>query len=585
MTVSAQEASRIPPGGGRSLIRGAVGRSGAGLRNSAPLLLAGEAVVSFLAALVLPLLAHGFKLNPLDRIAQVSGLAAVQLRFAVIGFLVLGAVVLAMRFRSGRHFGLVSRFSAAALAGLASGFVAAGAVIALLGTPWPMFGLNGDSGRIVEWAHAVANGQPSGSPVYPPAPLYTLGYYAEWFHGGNTAYAFKDLQILGAAAFGPLVYLSWRMLLSPVRALAFGVLPAFALIDAYKPYSQTVLVVLVPVLVALVVHLRRAGTDAWRTLLLKAAGFGALLGLLFLTYSGWFLWSGLGVLVAILAYFPWRADRRKGLAYLGATGAAFLLVGGSYLVTMLTEGQETKDSAFRFDNFTDPAYFLMWRTDMPGKVGEWPIPGEFGGMGLFAVVMFVALGAALWLGIRKPMVVTICCMFASAWVMRMYIASHMYETQTVQLYTRTNNQMLYCGLLLCALTAHLVSLRLVERKRAVEAGAAGAGGEADGTPSAGPGAPSTGPGLPGRPAAVVGTLFALLFLFGTVSSSMSDRYMPAHENDYRILPWVSHTVQKLDGHCPKFAPGGQCSKDGDQSWINMVWLSPEHEPAPAASSH
>ncbi len=69
---------------------------------------------------------------------------------------------------------------------------------------------------------------------------------------------------------------------------------------------------------------------------------------------------------------------------------------------------------------------------------------------------------------------------------------------------------------------------------------------------------------------MIGTLFALLFLFGTVSSSMSDRYMPAKENTYRILPWVSHTVRNLDGSCPKFAPGGQCSKDGDQSWISMI---------------
>ncbi|MFF2043931.1 hypothetical protein ACFVVX_26285 [Kitasatospora sp. NPDC058170] len=532
--------------------------SGRSFWTSSPVLLAGEAVTAFLAALVLPLLARGFDLNPLNRIAQVSGLAALQLRFALIGLFLLAVVVVAMRLRAGRHFDLAARFASAGLAGLASGFVAAGAVIALLGTPWPMFGLNGDSGRIVEWAHAVANGQPSGSPVYPPLPLYTLGYYAEWFHGGNTAYAFKDLQILGAAAFGPLVYLSWRTLLSPVRALAFGVLPAFALIDAYKPYSQTVLVLLVPVLVALVVELRRSGTAAWRPVLLKAAAFGAVLGVLFLTYSGWFLWSAAGVLVAVLLYFPWRTGRLKGLAYLGTTGAAFLAVAGSYLVTMLTEGQDTKDFNFRFDNFVDPAYFLMWRTDMPGKVGEWPLPGEFGGMGLFAVVMFVCLGAALWLGLRKPLVVTICCMFASAWVMRMYIASHMYETQTVQLYTRTNNQMLYCGLILCALVAHLVSLRLAERRAGTgeltAAGSATASGEV----------------FPNLRAAVVGTLFALLFLFGTVSSSMSDRYMPAKENTYRILPWVSHTVQKLDGSCPKFAPDGACTKNGDQSWESLI---------------
>lgn len=79
---------------------------------------------------------------------------------------------------------------------------------------------------------------------------------------------------------------------------------------------------------------------------------------------------------------------------------------------------------------------------------------------------FVCLGAAIWLGLRKPLIVTIAAMFVSAWVMRMYIASHMYETQTVQLYTRTNNQLLYCGLILCALVAHLVSLKLAERRTA-----------------------------------------------------------------------------------------------------------------------
>ncbi|MFI9328027.1 hypothetical protein ACIGZJ_10840 [Kitasatospora sp. NPDC052868] len=560
MTVSAEDTSTPSSTGGRSRTVATTRRHGSGgsFWSSSPILLAGEAVVAFLAALVLPLMARGFDLNPLNRIAQVSGLAAIQLRFALIGLFLLAVVVVAMRLRAGRHFNLAARFASAGLAGLASGFVAAGAVVALLGTPWPMFGLNGDSGRIVEWAHAVANGQPSGSPVYPPLPLYTLGYYAEWFRGGNTAYAFKDLQILGAAAFGPMVYLAWRTLLSPVRALAFGVLPAFALIDAYKPYSQTVLVLLVPVLVAMVVELRRSGTAGWPPVLLKATAFGAVLGVLFLTYSGWFLWSAAGVLVAVLLYFPWRTGRLKGLAFLGATGAAFLVVAGSYLVTMLTEGQDTKDFNFRFDNFVDPAYFLMWRTDMPGKVGEWPLPGEFGGMGLFAVVMFVCLGAALWLGLRKPLVVTICCMFASAWVMRMYIASHMYETQTVQLYTRTNNQLLYCGLILCALVAHLVSLRLAERRAGTgeltAAGSATASGEA----------------FPNLRAAVVGTLFALLFLFGTVSSSMSDRYMPAKENTYRILPWVSHTVQKLDGSCPTFAPEGKCSKDGDQTWLTLI---------------
>ncbi|MEU7552178.1 hypothetical protein AB0B01_07430 [Streptomyces sp. NPDC044571] len=553
MTVSTEGAAPVRPDAPTREAERPRPPSASGLRRalrSRGALLLLEAVVAFAAALALPLLARGFKLNPLNRIAQVSGLAAIQLRFVLLGLLCVAAVMLAMRLRGGRHFDLAARIAAAAIAGLAGGFVAAGAVVSLLGTPWPMFGLNGDSGRIVEWAHAVANGMPSGSPVYPPAPLYTLGYYAEWFHGGNTAYAFKDLQILGAAAFGPLVYLAWRMLLSPVRALAFGVVPAFALIDAYKPYSQTVLALLVPVLVAMVVALRRSGSESRRRLLLTGAGFGVLLGVLFLTYSGWFLWSAAGVFFAALLYFPWRTGPLKGAAFMGAALAAFLVVAGRYLMVMLSEGQTTKDYNFRFDNFTDPAYYLMWRTDMPGKVGDWPPPGEFGGVGLFALVTFVGLGVAIWLGIRKPLVVTIAAMFVSAWVMRMYIASHMYETQTVQLYTRTNNQLLYCGLILCALVAHLVSLRPAQRRTSGGGGASAA--------------------FPGREGAVIGALCALLLLLGTAASSMSDRYMPAQDGTYRILPYVSHTVRKQDGSCPKFAPHGVCSKDGDQSWLSYI---------------
>lgn len=69
---------------------------------------------------------------------------------------------------------------------------------------------------------------------------------------------------------------------------------------------------------------------------------------------------------------------------------------------------------------------------------------------------------------------------------------------------------------------------------------------------------------------MIGTLCALLLLLGTVSSSMSDRYMPAQDGTYRILPWVSHTIRKQDGKCPKFAPKHECSKDGDQSWLSYI---------------
>ncbi|WP_020519849.1 hypothetical protein [Catelliglobosispora koreensis] len=503
------------------------------------LLITAEAVVAFAACLILPLLMSQAPFNPLKRTGQVSGLATIQIGFIVCGLGLVALLLIARRWREGKYFDLVTRLSSAAIAGLASGFLAAGATLALLGTPWPMFGLNGDSGRIVEWSAAIVDGKVV-EDIYPPLPLYTLGYFAEIFHDGNTAYAFKDLQILGAAVTGPLAYLAWRMVLSPLWALAVGVLPASAFMDSYKPYGQTILIVLLPVLAAFFATLRRTGTQDWKPVLLKGFGFGLLFSAMFLTYSGWFIWAALGSVVAAALLFPWKTGPLKGLAYLGTALATFLLLCGWYLENLLRSN--AKDRAFGFDAYTDPAYFNMWRTDMPGEVPQWPPPGEFGGVHLFTIVLFVGLGISIWLGIKRSVVITAVCVFASAWLLRLWYASHMFSTGTVQLWPRTSNQLLYAGMVLCAL-AILLIYRQLKDKPVLQNGM--------------------------RSSAVVGAVCGLLMLFGSVMSSMADRYMPAKDNTYKILPWVSHTVTQLDGSCPKFAPNGQCSKDGDQSWQQM----------------
>lgn len=247
------------------------------------------------------------------------------------------------------------------------------------------------------------------------------------------------------------------------------------------------------------------------------------------------------MVAAAAIFFPWRTGPRKGAAFLAATAVAFAVVAGSYTVTLLKESATTVDKNFSFDTKTDPAYFLMWRTDMPGKVTQWPLPGELGGVGLFAILLFVCLGVCVWLGMRKPMVATIACMFVSAWVMRMWFASRMFSTGTVQLWLRTDNQLLYCGLILGGLAVHLGSRQLAKHGK-----------------------------LPSPRTAVIGAFCGLLFLFGSVASSMSDRYMPAKENTYRILPWVSHTVRELNGKCPTYAPNHTCSQNGDQTWTQLI---------------
>jgi len=534
-------------------------------------LILAEAFVAFAACLVLPLLVRRLDVNPMNRIGQVSGLAAIQLRFAVLGILLIAALLIAQHLRAGRFFAVVTRLCCAALAGLASGFVAAGAVVALLGTPWPMFGLNGDTGRLVAWATSILHGHGAPVPIYPPLSLYGLAGLAKLFYGGDAAYAFKGMEILGAAVIGPLAYLAWRMLFRPIWALVIGIVPMMALIDSYKPYDAVVLILLTPVLTAVLQVMRRAPDTAWRTLLVRAALLGVLLGVLFLTYSGWFVWSAGGAVAAALLLFPWRSGRSgrlKALAAAAASVAAFAAVAGWYAVTLL-QSAGTPDRNFSFDAYTDPAYFSMWRTDMPGKVTQWPPPGEIGGVSLFTALLFVALGVALWLGIRRSVVVTTVCIFASAWLMRMYFAARMFATDEVQLWIRTDNQLLYCGLLFIGLAVYLVAGRLVA-VRAMLPGRPG-GAPRPGLPR--PGLPR--PGLPQRGAAIAGVFAGLLMLTGSMGSSQSDRYMPADVNTYQVFSYVSHTVRMLNGRCPQYAPGGRCSKNGVQNWKSFIWVGPK----------
>ena len=545
------------------------------------LLIVAEALVALAACLLLPVLVRHLNVNPMNRIGQVSGLAAIQLRFALLGVVLLAVLLLAQRLRGGRFFALAIRLSCAALAGLASGFVAAGAVVSLLGTPWPMFGLNGDTGRLVAWATALMHGHGNPSPIYPPLSLYGLAAIAKIFYAGHAAYAYKGMEILGAAVIGPLAYLAWRMLFRPMWALVIGIVPMMALIDSYKPYDAVVLIVLPPVLAALLRAVRRAPREDWRLLLPKAAGLGLVLAVLFLTYSGWFVWSAGGVAAAVLLLFPWRSGRSgclRALAAAGTSAAVFLLVAGWYVVILL-QNASTPDRNFSFDTYTDPAFFSMWRTDLPGTVTQWPPPAEIGGVSLFTALLFVALGVTLWLGLRRSVVVTTACIFASAWLMRMYFAARMYSTGEVELWIRTDNQLLYCGLLFIGIALYLLAGKLVDARAALaRLGVATAGSHDgprdDGPRDDGPGDGGPRPGLPLRGAAVVGAFAGLLLLTGSMGSAQSDRYMPADVNTYQVFSYVSHTVRMLNGRCPQYAPAGRCSRNGDQKWKAFVYVGP-----------
>jgi galactan 5-O-arabinofuranosyltransferase len=499
---------------------------------------AAEGATALVACLLLPFAARRINVDPVERTGQVSALAALQVRYSAIAIVLVAVLLAAHRLRHGRGYELTKRLVCAAVAGIASGFLAGGIVVALLGSPWPLFGLSGDTGRLVEWSKSIVDGHGNPNPTYPPLTLHALAWWAQLFHGGNTATAFRDFEILGAAVTGPAAYLAWRMVLSPLWALAVGVVPAYAIIDPYKPYGAIVMIVLLPVFVRFVRHTRRVGDQRWRSVLLGALAFGLLYSVLFLSYPGSALWSTPGLAAAVVLTFPWTKDRAKKLgAFLAATIAVFGVLCGWYVKALVGPG--TTDRAYGFDAYTDPAFFSMWRTDMPGDVGQWPPPGELAGVGLFSILTFAGIGVALWLGWRRSLITTVACVFVGTWLWRMWFASQMWATQSVQLWPRTGNQLLYCVLVASAFAACLAARKL-----------------------------SSWPPTPARIGAHVGALFSVLMILGSAASSVSDYWMPAKTNSYKILAYVSQTMRKPDGSCPKFAPNHQCSENGDQSWLN-----------------
>ena len=504
-------------------------------------LAATEAGIAVAAAILLLAWSRGIDVNPLDRVGQVSGLAAVQLRFAVLVLVLIGVATAATR-RWPERRNLVLRLSCGALAGLATAVTAAGVAVALSGTPWPLFANGGDAGVLSAWASAVRAGV--GVPLdYPPAFVHVLAGYSALIDQ-DPSYALKHLQIVGTALIGPTSYCAWRLLLSPVHALALGVVAALPFVDAYKPATYMVLIVLLPVLSFLGKALRQSPGWTWRRCAVVGAVFGVVLGVLFLSYSGWFVWSAPGALVAMLLLFPWRESAGRGLVLLATSAAVFAVVSAVHLIPLLRGAGSVKDAYFYFDVLVEPAYVAMWRNDFAGGVTAWPPPGELGGVGVFTVVLVMGLGAALWMGARHAVVVVTACVLASAWVIRFIVAAAMHETGTVQLWPRTTMQILYCLVVLTgyALLLGLSSVRSFAADRHMEPGVDPAG--------------SSGRSRPAVPAVAV--LGAAALLFASAGSAAADRYMPRKDDSTGYLAWVSHTTPTLTGDCPSRAPAGEC---------------------------
>lgn len=497
-----------------------------------------EAAVALVVPVLFVIACRGIDVDPLDRLGQVSGLAAVQLRTVVAGGVIVSVAFVARRTRSI----LGTRVAIAAAAGLVTAITAGGLVVALHRTPWGLFASFGDAGNLAEWADAMANGRRVDTNEYPPLFLWFLARYAR-LRGMPSAYALKEISIYGTALLSPVAFLAWRTLLSPLRALLLSAVLAMVFVEPYKPYSVIVLLLLPVVLVHLVRTTQASMELTRRELVIRGAFAGTVAGVLFVLYPGWFLWSAPGAAVAVVLARPWRAGATKALLHLGAAAAGFLAPAGRYLLDFATNASGVEDRFVYFDVTVEPAYIAMWRGDFPGDVGLWPPPGELGGVGLFSLLLLGLWAVALWRGAGNPIVVTATSVTVGAWGLRMWLASQVYATKTVQLYPRTTMAALLHLLVLgmCgAMLIYEVALRLL--------------GESDrDTTSSGTRAGASSIPMP--------TLAVLVFVLGLASfagSATGDRYLPADDGSIAVLAYQAHITPLLEGGCPHFAPPGTC---------------------------
>ncbi|WP_280717670.1 hypothetical protein [Kitasatospora sp. MAP5-34] len=507
-----------------------------------------EIAVACGVSLVFAYWATTINVNPTTRVGQVSGLAELQFRLLVIGLPMLAIVTLSAFRGSARLHRMLVRLSCAAVAGLATGFMAGGIVVALHGTPWPLAGQGDDNGALADWANIIIK---SGhlTTIYPPLLPHLQAWWAVQFTHSEPSLAMKQLQTIMIALGGPAAYLSWRMFLRPLPALGVGMLAGIPLILPYKPYSVLTLIILVPLLGKFLQILRRAPRRPLRETVWLGLFTGAGLAVLFLLYAGWHVWSAPGLLIAMLAVFPWRSGRigvLRALAFLGSAGLAFAVLAAKYTMVLLS-ATATKDRWCSPMVLVDPGYIGMSPYPYKGAsaLGGWPPPGEFGGVGWFSVLLVLGIGVALALGLhRSPVIVAAACFF-SAWVIRFWISSNLERDQAVQLYVRTFHQILYCGLVLLGWSVVLVGRWAHRRLQALP--------EITGLPTSA----ASRARLP-----AIGVLTAGLLFGGMAASATADSYMP-EDPQYGWQSgqaWVAQQIRKPDGHCPKYANHGQCSE-------------------------
>lgn len=485
-------------------------------------LVAAEGAIGVGVALLFVAWSRSVDANPLDQIAQVSVLAHLQLQLWVLGAAAIVIALAGVRWAGHRFAPLAEPIACAIVSGVATSIVAGAILVGLNGTPWGVGGRSHDSNNLAHWATALSDGHSITSPIYPPAYVYALSWLSD-LTGQPAYYALKDLQILGTALLGPIAYLAWRMVLRPLWALGAGTVAVLPVLDGYKPAGALVVAVSIPLFVAVTSAFRRSATLPVPALVGLGVGLGALAGLLILTHPVYVLWPAPGVAAAVVLLTPWRRARwRAGVLALAGL-ASVGVISGPYLYRFLTGVADTTENYFYFDALQEPAYFLMWRGSSRPP-GDWPIPGEVGGVGVLGLLVAVAIGVALALAYQRSLVATVVLCFASVWVFRFYTAARMSALHEVRLWPRTSVILMYCALLLIGAAVFAVWRRL-------------------------------GRGRP--PAVALGVVVAALLVFGMAGSATASRYLPDGPGRPGALTWAAQHARLLDGSCPRWV-GRSC---------------------------
>ncbi|WP_194924362.1 hypothetical protein [Catenulispora pinisilvae] len=502
---------------------------------------------------------------PLDRVSQVSGLAALQFRFLLPALACVVFLLLARR--SEKYRVLASRTAFAALPGFTSGFLAAGVTLALRGANLPLNGTAGDAGDMERWAIMLQHGEMT-HPGYPPLYPRIVWFVAKLNHD-NVFVGLKYTEVLTTAILGPAVYLAWRFVVSRPWACVLALVYVPTLAEPYKAYEPLVLAIIIPIVIAFMRYLQTSPSKGLIHLAIAGLAWGLLVGEIFILFSGPFYWAAFGVALGAAVLFPWRTGWRHGATLLGTTVVGFLIPSYHLIDGLL---HEAPDPYFFFGTSQDPAYTFVYLTDMPGNAirnGTWPPTGELGGVGVFGVLILILTGVAIWLGMRRTPVLLTAGLLTGGWVMRFYLASHEYRDQLVRYWPRTTTFSLYCFLILAVFAVKLIGERVQEfvaqhqkltatvRAQTALAQTTLAATPADPealeeseadetTPSPENAAerPAAGRRTVRRPVpfqtGMVGLAFALTLFTGMSASAATDKIMPKNDGSEGQLAWHAH---------------------------------------------